>query len=288
MKRVSRTIAFVIALGLLIPVTTDARGRQNQNERQTTEQHQNRPGNQGRGPVSSNHGNDNRRPSHNSRPDNDNKKQPQYNNGSRPGNNNRPPVINNRPHGNRPSQQPGFRPQGNHHVTPPPPRPPHRPLMPSNRPWYRPTPPPAFRPSPSWRPFNSILGVALGSAINYTINALINNGYTVTGYGNNAVYVTDVPMLNLIWPDATLYYGNGGLYGSEFVYSTPTYNLSRYNSVYNQLVMNYGAPFQVRNSGGIISSSWWGPGNQFITLTFQSGTAYNGTNRFYTTLSFGN
>ena len=286
MKRITGTIALAIALAMLFPSTSEARGRQNENGRQSTEQRQQRPGNQGRGPGSANHINDNRRPTHNSRPGNDNKKHPQYHHDNRPADN-RTPNINHH-QSNRPSQQPGFRPHGNHHMAPPPPRPPHRPLMPVNRPWFRPTPPPAFRPAPGWRPFNSILGVALGSAINFTVNALINNGYTVTGYGNNAVYVTNVPMLNLVWSDATLYYGNNGLFGSEFVYSTPSYSLSRYNTVYNQLVMNYGAPFQVRNSGGIISSSWWGPGNQFITLTFQGGTAYNGSNRFYTTLSFGN
>ena len=288
MKRITGTIAFVLALGLLLPTTVEARGRKNENERQHTEQRQQRHGNQGQRPAA-NHVNDNRRPTNNSKPDNNRKKHPGYNhNNNHHGNNHGSAVGQRPPQSNRPSQQPGFRPQGNHHMTPPPPRPPHRPLMPAHRPWQRPTPPPAFRPAQNWRPFNSILGIALGSAINFTVNALINNGYNVSGYGSDAVYVTNAPMLNMVWPDATLYYGNGGLYGSEFVYSTPSYNLSRYNSAYNQLVMTYGTPVQVRNSGGVISSSWWGPGNQFITLTFRSGTAYNGTNRFFTTLSFGN
>ncbi len=170
----------------------------------------------------------------------------------------------------------------------PPRRIPPRPMMPANRPWHRPTPPPSFRPAPGWRPFSSILGIALGSAINISINGLINAGYNVSGYGNDAVYVTDAPMLNMVWPDATLYYGNGGLYASEFVYSTPAYNLSRYNSAYRTLVRNYGTPIQSTNVGGSITSTWWGPGNQFIRLTFQSAIAGNGSNRFFTTLSFGN
>ena len=283
MKRTIRTIAFFLALGLLCPVSADARGRKDyNNDRTKSEQRQNRPGNEGRGNAPS-HINDNRRPTHNtSRPDN-NKQQPQY----RPGNNHKPDAW--KPsHGNRPSQQPGFRPQHGHHMTPPPPRPPHRPLMPAHRPWHRPTPPPAFRPMPGWRPINSILGIAFGSAINFTVNALLNNGYNVTGYANDAVYIANANMLNMIWPDATLYYNNGGLYGSEFVYSTPYYNMSRYHSVYNQLVRSYGAPYRTYNNGGAISATWWGTGNQFITLTFQSGAAYNGTNRFFTTLSFGN
>lgn len=287
MKRTIRTIALILALSLLCPLTGDARGRNNSNDRQKSEQRQNRPGNEGRG-HSNSHVNENRRPAHNSRPDNNKHQQNKHQQQYRPGNNNRP-DIGNHPQGNRPSQQPGFRPQGGYHMTPAPPaRPPHRPLMPAHRPWQRPTPPPAFRPAPGWRPINSILGIAFGSAINFTVNALINSGYNVTGYANDAVYIANATMHNMLWPDATLYYNNGGLYGSEFVYSTPYFNMNRYNSVYNQLVRSYGAPYRTSNNGGSMSATWWGVGNQFITLTFQSGSAYNGTNRFFTTLSFGN
>lgn len=187
-------------------------------------------------------------------------------------------------HGNyaRPTR-PGHR---HHHFTPTPPPP--RPMMPSHRPWRRPTPPPAFRPVAGWRPFKSILGVAFGSAIGFSVNALINAGYNVSGYGNDAVYVTNAPMLNMIWPDATLFYTNGGLYASEFVYSTSYHDMNRYYSTYNALLRNYGNPIDVTNANGIISSTWWGTGNQFISLTFQSAMARNGMTRFFTTLSFGN
>lgn len=160
--------------------------------------------------------------------------------------------------------------------------------MPAHRPWHRPTPPPSFRPAPGWRPFRSILGVALGSAINFSVNALVNAGYAISGYGSNAIYVTDAPMLGLMWPDATLYYGNGGLYASEFVYSTPGYSMSRYNSAYNSLIGTYGYPIEVSNTNGSIVSTWWGSDNQFIRLSFQSGIAGNGRLRYFTTLSFGN
>ncbi|MDE6368339.1 MAG: hypothetical protein K2K94_03795, partial [Muribaculaceae bacterium] len=187
------------------------------------------------------------------------------------------------------------RPQQNHHNpnfahTPPPPmRPPHRPNMPAHRPWQPPTPPPPnFRPAPNWTPFNTILGVTLGSAINISINALINSGYNVTGYGNDAVYIANATMLNMLWPDATLFYNNGGLYASEFVYSTPIYNMSRYNTTYRALVRNYGNPISSNNVGGVITTTWWGPGGQFINLSFQNAIAGNGATRFFTTLSFGN
>lgn len=175
---------------------------------------------------------------------------------------------------------------GHNHFQPTPP--PHRPMMPAHNTWHRPTPPPHYRPVAGWRPIQSILGVALGSAINFTVNQLINAGYAVSGYGNNAVYVSNVPMLNYMWPDATLYYTNGGLYASEFVYSTPGYDTNRYYRVYNSLCQNYGQPLQVVNNGVTMSATWWGTGGQFIRLNFNNGIAANGYNRYFTTLSFGN
>ena len=116
----------------------------------------------------------------------------------------------------------------------------------------------------------------------------MNSGYNVTGYGNDAVYVANASMLNMLWPDATLFYNNGGLYASEFVYSTPVYNMSRYNSTYRALVRNYGNPVSSTNNGGALTTTWWGPNGQFINLTFQNALSGDGSTRFYTTLSFGN
>lgn len=293
MKRFIRPSVLILTISLLAGPQADARGRNNSSGNSSrTEQHKshgsnsrqgnnrnlsNRPGNNGSGssvrPGNSGHkpGTGNMgRPTH-----------PQFNYGSgnRPGPGSYPqpkPGNHNRPHnGYGHNLKPG----------PPPPRP-HFPAH--HRPWFRPTPPPAWRPAPTWRPFSTILGVTLGSAINFTINALINSGYNVTGYDNSAVYVTNVPMLNMMWPDATLYYGNGGLCGSEFVYSTPVYNLNRYSSTYNSLIAAYGSPVSVSNSNGVMTSTWWGSGNQFIILSFSSGIAGNGSTRFFTTLSFGN
>ncbi len=282
MKRFSKYSALILlSLALACP-QVESRGRNNHSNNNQTEQRKpqnnsNRPGNNGHRPGGNNHNQSNR----------------PGNNGHRPGGTSRPdhPQFNYGSSHNRPQPAPGNRPSYNHgpHHNFKPGPPPHRPHYPiHHKPWHRPTPPPAFRPSPHWRPFNSILGVALGSAINFSINALINSGYNVSGYGNNAVYVTNVPMLNMMWPDATLYYGNGGLCGSEFVYSSPAYNLNRYNSVYNSLIATYGRPISVSNANGVMTSTWWGSGNQYINLSFSSGIATNGATRFFTTLSFGN
>lgn len=310
MRRLIKTSAILLTCMALSIPQLDARGRNNSNgnnnnshrtEQNKAPHNQQRPGNNSRPSRPTNNHNNNNRPN---RPGNNNN-----NDNRRPGNNNFRPGNNNqgnnhsRPNhnwndkrpqqpqwntGHRPGNGPQHRPQHGHQQFRPCPPPP-RPHMPAHRPWHRPTPPPhSWHPAPGWRPFNSILGVALGSAINFTINSLISSGYNVTGYVNDAVYVSDASMLNMIWPDATLYYGNNGLYASEFVYSTAGYNLNRYNSAYNALVRSYGSPYRSSRSGGVISSTWWGPGNQFITLTFQSGMAGNGSNRFFTTLSFGN
>lgn len=277
MRRFLQSVAIMLMCTALVCPSIEARGRNNNGNNSnntSTEQHRPannaRPGNNGGANRPGNSGNNGHKPSTPNRPNHNvtpNRPQhPQWNHGSH--------VKPSRPVG------------GHHHFTPGPPPP--RPMMPAHRPWHRPTPPPVYRPVPGWRPFSSILGVALGSAINFSINALINSGYTVSGYGNDAIYVTNASMLNMMWPDATLFYNNGGLYASEFVYSTPNYNMNRYYNTYNMLVRNYGAPIDVTNVNGLVSSTWWGTNNQFIRLTFQSGLAGNGMTRFFTTLSFGN
>jgi hypothetical protein len=158
------------------------------------------------------------------------------------------------------------------------------------RPYSRPALPSAgYRPYSAWPTFRSILGVALGTTIDMTLNALLNSGYAVSSYGNNVVYLTDVPMLNMTWNDATLYYGTGGgLIGSEFVYCTPAYNVTRYNSAYSALIRTYGQPYSVQQlDGNGMRAVWWGPSNQYIQLSFQ-GSVLNGALNYCTSLSFGN
>ena len=132
--------------------------------------------------------------------------------------------------------------------------------------------------------FGTILGVALGTAITASINALVNNGYNVSSYGNNVVYLTDVPQMNYYWPDAALYYTNGVLTGSQFTCPTNYYDLSRYNNLYAAFTSQYGMPVQTGNSGGVLSATWYGAGGRYVNLSFNS----NYTGSYYTTLSFGN
>lgn len=137
---------------------------------------------------------------------------------------------------------------------------------------------------------STILGITIGTALNVTLNALINQGYNVTGYANDAIYLADAMQLNMLWPNATLYYGtNGGLIGSEFFYSTPYYDINRYNLAYNHLYNAYGAPVSsVALAGGGVQTTWFGANGAYVQLQFNSGVAANGTTRFFTTLSFGN
>ncbi len=174
------------------------------------------------------------------------------------------------------------KPHGTHFGTP------YRPMLPSAKPWAPPMRPAGLHIS-GGPIISSILGVALGTAIGITLNSLVNQGYNVTGYVDNAIYVADAMQLNLLWPNATLYYNNGGLSASEFFYSTPFYDLNRYNAAYTRLVNTYGNPYSTNAlAGGGMNSMWWGPNGQFIQLQFNTGTASNGTTRYFTTLSFGN
>lgn len=227
--------------------------------------------------------------------------------GGNPGNNHRPdnghrpggyPGNNHRPdNGHRPGGQPGnnHRP---HRPTPPPPPPP-RPPRPHRPPVYfgsghhthhvpffgnyhRPLPPPAWRPAVYGPSFGTILGIALGTTVDMTLRTLLNQGYNVTSYGNNVVYLTNVPQMNYYWPDAALYYNNGALCGSSFTYPSTYYDMSRYNALYNTFCSQYGVPVRSVNQGGIISSTWFGDGNRYVTLEFNSNYG-----DYYTTLSFG-
>lgn len=95
-------------------------------------------------------------------------------------------------------------------------------------------------------------------------------------------------MLNIMWPDAVLYYNSiGGLCGSRFIYVSRFQDMTRYNTVYASLVSIYGVPYSVQNTINGIEANWWGTGNQFITLSY--GPEYNsvGILGYYTTLSFG-
>lgn len=283
MQKIYRTIATLLLCGALCTPCVEARGRNNGQDR--PEQHQTRPtpnGNNKHGNRPGNHGNNNRPSQGNNH--GQPQRPPQGNNHGQP---QRPPQGNNHGRPQRPPQGTQHRPQPvpHHHVSY---GRPQRPHMPPPRPHHRPTPPPPSWHAHGWRPFRSVLGVAFGTAVNLSINALINSGYNVSGYDNNAVYLANVPMLNYNWPVANLYYGNGGLDGSEFVYYTSGFNLGRYNAVYNSLTSVYGMPYAIQNlAGGGRRAVWWGNDGQYITLSFGSGYASGGGLNYYTSLSFG-
>ncbi len=346
MKRFFKSVSIVLLCMAMFAPGAEGRGRNNGNERTTTQKTQNhssRPGNMGRPTHGStrpgnNGGNVNNRPSGNNRPGNgvrpgnnggnvnnrpsgnnrpDHGVRPGHNGGNvnnRPSGNNRPDHgvrpghnggnVNNRPSGNnrpdhgvrpgqnnfgpghahRPDNRPGYRPGAHRpsHVG-------HRPThIPHFAGWHRPAPPRHWRPAPNWRPFRSILGITLGTGFNISLNFLNNNGYNVNYYGDNTIYLRDVSMLNMLWPDAVLYYNNGGgLCGSRFVYSSGYYDMNRYNMAYASLSNTYGMPASIQNTSSGVEVTWWGVNNQFVRLSYESNYAQNGSLNYYTTLSFG-
>lgn len=252
----------------------------------------NRPGNNGN---NGNHNGNHRpgsNPGHNpGRPD-----------GNRPGNNgnhngnNRPGNNPGRPGhdfghgGNRPGHNPGRpgdhrpgygRPGGPHHFAPPP----HRPHY--ARPWAPPRPPRGWRPGRVYPTFSTVLGITFGSAFDISLAYLLNNGYNVYSYGNNIVYLNNVNQLNLLWPDASLYYGSRGLDRGEFIYSTSYYDTMRYNEAYARLVAAYGAPVSTSYPSNGMQTCWFGNDGRFVTLQFMPTYGADGIMRYYTTLSFG-
>lgn len=237
--------------------------------------------------------NNHNKPGNNTKPGNNVKPGPGNNN--KPGNHVKPGNVGNpRPnnnHGPSHNWKPGHpnqvRPGAPIHrpvVAPPP----MRPMRPAHfHGYHRPVPPPSWRPGP--RPlFSTVLGLAFGSAISAGIDALITAGYTVDGYYDNNVYVNDVVQLNMRWPFGVLQYNNAGyLVGSEFAYSSDWRDLNRYNMAFSRLSSLYGPPIQSSSQGGNLSSTWWGPGGQYVTLRFDYRAPMQGGKRFYTTLSFG-
>lgn len=225
----------------------------------------NRPGNNG------NH-NGNNRPGHN----------PGHNPG-RPGHDfghggNRPGHNPGRPGDHRPGYG---RPCGPHHFAPPP----HRPHY--ARPWAPPRPPRGWRPGRVYPTFSTVLGITFGSAFDISLAYLLNNGYNVYSYGNNIVYLNNVNQLNLLWPDASLYYGSRGLDRGEFIYSTSYYDTMRYNEAYARLVAAYGAPVSTSYPSNGMQTCWFGNDGRFVTLQFMPTYGADGIMRYYTTLSFG-
>ena len=294
MKRLIRifVIALVSIAMMVPPIEAQSRTTGNRNERSHSTQNS-RPNNSGR-PGNNNNGH---RPGNNGgnnghRPGNNNPGRPgNNNNGHRPGNNGHNPG---RPgHGGYNPGRP-HRPGGDYRPHRPnrPHRPtvivpPHRPHRPPMRPWSRPVPPPSWRPRPAAPVIASILGITFGTAINMSLDYLINRGYTIDGYGNDAVYLRDVNEMSYYWPDATLYYGAGGLARSEFLYSTSYPDPMRYNSLYTRFNRTYGPPINIVRTGGVLSATWFAPNRGYVTIDYRSQYSLGGDLRYFTTLTFG-
>lgn len=151
------------------------------------------------------------------------------------------------------------------------------------RPNYRPTPPQHWHPHRGAPVINGILGLRFGVSFYSALDYLYHNGYSVDGYGNNIVYLRNVPVMNYIWTDGALYYGDRGFDVSSFYYTTPYYDMTRYNAVYANLVAQFGAPVAYNNGGRQLTTTWFGGNAGYVTLTY--GPADFG--RFMTTLTFG-
>ncbi len=260
MKHLIRIIAITVLAALLSTSTAEAQRHNGTDKREKTEHSRqrdrhrsdkttrpgrnSRPTKEGQGSSYRRPGNTSHKPAAGQRPDNDkrpgntpshqrpgnrpgnDKYHPAPNNGHRPGNGLRPgnphrpaPGHNHRPApgvGHRPSHGPAHRPSTL--------RPPHRPYRPMMRPYRRPTPPPHWHPAGRYPAIRTVLGITFGTSFALSLDHLYGNGYTVDGYGNDMVYLRNVTQLNYLWPDATLFYGPGGLTGSEFFYSTSVYD----------------------------------------------------------------
>ena len=203
------------------------------------------------------------------------------NNGYRPGGNNHKPD-----HGYRPN----YAHKPDHNWRPPYyKRPPHIHGMYNHYyKWHRPVPPRGWVHHYGGPRLSTILGVTIGTALNLSLNALLNDGYTVTGYGPSSVYLTGVNQYGCYWPNATLNYINNSLRGSEFVYSTYGYNRARYDQMYRYMTNLYGVPVSSDINGDRVTATWWGYNNSYISLSYFPDYDSDGVYRYYTVLSVGN
>ena len=158
--------------------------------------------------------------------------------------------------------------------------------------WERPLPPPPSRVqyvAPIGAPtISGILGLTFGTLINYGVNSLLNAGYNVAGTWDNSIYLNNVTQFGLIWPQATVYYGNNGMNGARFQITSFAANTASFNAAYNAICAAYGMPVSSTNYNGTMTRVWWG-GNNTGYITLQFGPGYNeiGQSVFYTDLIYG-
>lgn len=186
-------------------------------------------------------------------------------------------------YGHGPGAGPNLPANHHHHLA----APPVRPFRPVAHHWHRPEPPRNWCPAHSAPRLSTVLGLTFGTALNLSINALVNSGYNLDGYANDALYLRDVNAYNYFWPDATLFYSGGALARSEFIYSTGYPDMMRFNSLYTNFMGIYGAPVNYANNGRAMSATWFAPNRGYITLNYSPDYAMGGAVRYFTTLTLG-
>jgi len=159
----------------------------------------------------------------------------------------------------------------------PPPARAHRPAAPWR--WYRPTIPAGWYPYASAPVIDRILGLMFGSLYEASLDHLYYSGYFIDGYDDGIIFLRDVPMLNLYWPDVMLNYEYNRLVNAQFIYHTIGYDTARFNRVARSLNRIYGPP--VYRDGMTIS--WYGGNNTgYVTLSLSG--SYGD---YYTVMSIG-
>ena len=183
---------------------------------------------------------------------------------------------------------------GGHHASRPgnparPTPPPSRPYRPSHchHHHHRPVPPAHYHPCPTAPIISSIFGLPFGVNINVSLGTLRNGGYYIDGYGSDVVYLRNVSQMGFYWDDAVINYDNRGLATITLYDSTYGYNTTRYNSLYNDICMQYGLP-AYNTYGGETTAIWYDRyGNNYISLSYKYMSAFGGGYRYYTILSYG-
>ena len=296
MKPITKlTMALITAAAMIVPSTEIYAATQYNGHRggSSANSSQNTPGN--RNSSSSNRPSNNRnngnsssnRPSNNRNNGNSGSNRP---NNDRNHNNHGGGNHNNHGHGHGH----GHGNPGGHHASRPgnparPTPPPSRPYRPSHchHHHHRPVPPAHYHPCPTAPIISSIFGLPFGVSINVSLGTLRNGGYYIDGYGSDVVYLRNVSQMGFYWDDAVINYDNRGLATITLYDSTYGYNTTRYNSLYNDICMQYGLP-AYNTYGGETTAIWYDRyGNNYISLSYKYMSAFGGGYRYYTILSYG-
>ena len=302
MKPITKlTMALITAAAMIVPSTEIYAATQYNGHRggSSANSSQNTPGN--RNSSSSNRPSNNRNNgnSGSNRPSND--RNNNHNNHGNSGNSGSNRPSNDRNHNNHGGGNHNNHGHGHghgnpagHHASRPgnparPTPPPSRPYRPSHchHHHHRPVPPAHYHPCPTAPIISSIFGLPFGVSINVGLGTLRNGGYYIDGYGSDVVYLRNVSQMGFYWDDAVINYDNRGLATITLYDSTYGYNTTRYNSLYNDICMQYGLP-AYNTYGGETTAIWYDRyGNNYISLSYKYMSAFGGGYRYYTILSYG-